>query len=127
MDEEVMWKTLYEKIQQEKLQERAETEHEIRIQELDNGFFEKFGTELLHKEQAKVSQSGITTTSTGQPLDGDSGVGEEITTIPSLSSSSSSSDEDDSDESDREETNKESFISDAFGWNVSYLKLFTSN
>lgn len=30
MDEEVMWKTLYEKIQDEKSKERVETEHEIR-------------------------------------------------------------------------------------------------
>ncbi|KAK6635251.1 hypothetical protein RUM44_000502 [Polyplax serrata] len=101
MDEEVMWKTLYEKIQQDKLKEGVETEHEIRIQELDNGFFERFGTELMLKQQAKVCESA-------PPQDGDSGVGEDADT-PNVSV-------DDLD-SEPEDISKETFISDAFGWN----------
>lgn len=68
---------------------------------MDNGFFEKFGTELLYKEQGKISSSS--------PQDADSGVGEEITATVSVEDL----------DSDHEDANKDLFISDAFGWNVS--------
>ncbi|XP_016908252.2 protein unc-13 homolog 4B isoform X9 [Apis cerana] len=62
MDEEAMWKDFYHKIvveKEEKQKEQQEsTEHEIRIQESDGGFFENLGTLLAERVRAQVQAEG---------------------------------------------------------------------
>ncbi|XP_044262026.1 protein unc-13 homolog 4B isoform X2 [Tribolium madens] len=50
--EEVMWKTIYNRLQSQKSQDP--TEHELRIQQVDGGFFEKFGK--LLREHAETTE-----------------------------------------------------------------------
>lgn len=75
---------------------------DFRIQELDNGFFEKFGT--LLKQQATKTESSA-------PQDGDSGVGDDVTPNVSIGDI----------DSEQEESDKANLITDAMGWNVSYI------
>ncbi|XP_075222315.1 C2 and C2B_Munc13-like domain-containing protein staccato isoform X2 [Lycorma delicatula] len=56
MDEDAMWKNFYERIQRQESKEK--TEHDIKVHELDGGFFEKFGT--LLKEEGAEDQNEIT-------------------------------------------------------------------
>ncbi|XP_048522853.1 protein unc-13 homolog 4B isoform X3 [Dendroctonus ponderosae] len=54
--EELMWKQIYTKLNsQTSANETEKTEHEIRIAQVDNGFFEKFGS--LFREQAEMAQT----------------------------------------------------------------------
>ncbi|XP_050297020.1 protein unc-13 homolog 4B isoform X2 [Anthonomus grandis grandis] len=54
--EEMMWKQIYTKLNSQKsINNEDKTEHEIRIQEVDNGFFEKFGS--LFRDTAEMAQN----------------------------------------------------------------------
>ncbi|XP_044755920.1 protein unc-13 homolog 4B isoform X3 [Coccinella septempunctata] len=53
--EDLMWKQIYNKLMETKKSEEEKTEHEIRIQEIDGGFFEKFGS--LFRENAELAIS----------------------------------------------------------------------
>ncbi|KAG4080156.1 hypothetical protein HA402_008227 [Bradysia odoriphaga] len=49
MDEEAMWKGIYDKLQE--IKNNPPTEHEAQIQDLDGRFFEKFGSLLRQKSE----------------------------------------------------------------------------
>ncbi|KAL1506494.1 hypothetical protein ABEB36_005849 [Hypothenemus hampei] len=54
--EEIMWKQIYSKLNSQKSVNQTEkSDHDIRIQQVDNGFFEKFGS--LFREQAEMAQN----------------------------------------------------------------------
>ncbi|KAK9880351.1 hypothetical protein WA026_010235 [Henosepilachna vigintioctopunctata] len=54
--EEMMWKQIYNQVMESKKKdEEKKTAHEVRIQEVDGGFFEKFGS--LFREQAELAIS----------------------------------------------------------------------
>ncbi|GLH12149.1 Synaptotagmin 1 [Gryllus bimaculatus] len=54
MDEESMWKQFYEKVKEQQDSTKTMDVLDVRVQELDGGFFEKFGT--LLKEQAEEQE-----------------------------------------------------------------------
>lgn len=53
--EEVMWKQIYTKLNSQNSVSHEKSDHEIRIQQADGGFFEKFG--LLFREQAEMAET----------------------------------------------------------------------
>ncbi|XP_066150952.1 protein unc-13 homolog 4B isoform X3 [Euwallacea fornicatus] len=54
--EELMWKQIYTRLNSQKsVNQGDKSEHEIRIQQVDNGFFERFGS--LFREQAEMAQT----------------------------------------------------------------------
>uniref|UniRef100_A0A8D8JE01 Protein unc-13 homolog D n=1 Tax=Culex pipiens TaxID=7175 RepID=A0A8D8JE01_CULPI len=119
MDEEAMWKGMYEKIQEQKNQPASE--HQSIIQDLDGGFFEKFGSILRQKsinhdesiagrlepfpeeEGVESAYAAAHEAMIAEPAD-DSG----NETLP------------DSDSEEQQEKQNE-FIGDAFGWNIEEL------
>ncbi|KAL0270000.1 UNVERIFIED_CONTAM: hypothetical protein PYX00_007554 [Menopon gallinae] len=72
------------------------------IQELDNGFFEKFGT--CFAQQVSKCESA-------PPQDADSGVGEDITSSVSIAEI----------DTEEEDISKRELITDAMGWNIEEL------
>ncbi|KAJ9577898.1 hypothetical protein L9F63_025244, partial [Diploptera punctata] len=101
--EEDMWRHFYEKIKESESKKEI-SEHDIRIQELDGGFFEKFGT--LLKEQTE---------------DGMAPVGEDpeprnVEEQEEMSEGDSGLVLQDSD-TEPEELDKNDLITDAMGWN----------
>uniref|UniRef100_A0A0A1WM20 BAI1-associated protein 3 n=1 Tax=Zeugodacus cucurbitae TaxID=28588 RepID=A0A0A1WM20_ZEUCU len=54
MDEEKMWKGMFEKLQELKV--NPPTEHESRLQDTDGGFFEKFGSLLKQKSHLEETE-----------------------------------------------------------------------
>ncbi|XP_011633434.1 protein unc-13 homolog 4B isoform X4 [Pogonomyrmex barbatus] len=62
MDEEAMWKGFYQKIVEEKLakenEQQEKSEHELRIQDSDGGFFENLGTLLAEKVRVQEQAEG---------------------------------------------------------------------
>ncbi|XP_015184155.1 PREDICTED: protein unc-13 homolog D-like isoform X7 [Polistes dominula] len=62
MDEDAMWKNFYHKIVEEKetkeKEQKERTDHELRIQEIDGGFFENLGTLLVEKVRAQEQIEG---------------------------------------------------------------------
>ncbi|XP_014616448.1 PREDICTED: BAI1-associated protein 3-like isoform X4 [Polistes canadensis] len=62
MDEDAMWKNFYHKIVEEKetkeKEQKERTDHELRIQEIDGGFFENLGTLLVEKVRAQEEIEG---------------------------------------------------------------------
>ncbi|KAJ9587180.1 hypothetical protein L9F63_019299, partial [Diploptera punctata] len=106
MDED-MWRHFYEKIKESESKKEI-SEHDIRIQELDGGFFEKFGT--LLKEQTE---------------DGMAPVGEDpeprnVEEQEEMSEGDSGLVLQDSD-TEPEELDKNDLITDAMGWNIEEL------
>lgn len=57
-----MWKNFYHKIVEEKetkeKEQKERTDHELRIQEIDGGFFENLGTLLVEKVRAQEQIEG---------------------------------------------------------------------
>ncbi|XP_069677889.1 protein unc-13 homolog 4B isoform X4 [Periplaneta americana] len=104
--EEDMWRQFYEKLKDSE-NKKEKTEHEIRIQELDGGFFEKFGT-LLKEQQAEESAEPAEEAGNVEleldvpPENGDSGIALQ-----------------DSDTEAEPDTHE--FITDAMGWNIEEL------
>ncbi|XP_045535970.1 protein unc-13 homolog 4B isoform X3 [Papilio machaon] len=124
MDEESMWRGFYEKLQQQKSVE--EQVHESRIQDVDDSFFEKFGSILK-----QVSQRAALEESTPlAPLKEVEEQEEQQSDVTDLQGETSPGRDSDSGnetlldtDSEPEDPEKIDFYVEAVGWNVDELYL----
>lgn len=107
--EEDMWRQFYEKMKESE-NKKEMTEHDIRIQELDGGFFEKFGT-LLKEQQAEEI---------AKPAEEEGGVELDLDVPMPAQNGDSGIELQDSDAEDAQPDTQE-FITDAMGWNIEEL------
>lgn len=100
----------------------------FRIQDLDGGFFEKFGS--LLRQKSEITEEKITPLA---PLPSDSSVPEDevaakeqLRTIEEVENDSGTEtlQDTDSEHEEHEQTKKEEFVEDFTGWNVSRLLFY---
>jgi len=101
--EDEIWRQLYEQVKGSDSQ-NVKTAHEIRIQELDGGFFEKFGSLLKH--QHAEEEDGGMAPALKEELPEDNGAVEMAIQ---------------DNDSEPEESHKHELITDAMGWNIEEL------
>ncbi|PNF14104.1 unc-13-like protein 4B [Cryptotermes secundus] len=111
--EEDMWRQFYEKVKESE-SKKEKTEHDIRIQELDGGFFEKFGT-LLKEQHAHQETGGMALVCEEEQPEN---VELELE-VPEESGGVGMALQDS--DSEPEESDKHEFITDAMGWNIEEL------
>ncbi|XP_047522368.1 protein unc-13 homolog 4B isoform X5 [Pieris napi] len=124
MDEETMWKSFYDKLQQQKSVE--EQVHESRIQEVDDSFFEKFGSILKQVSQkaALEESTPLAPLKEAEEQDGEQKVIAEVGDSRSITRDSDSGNETLLDtDSEPEDPEKFDFYVEAVGWNVDELYL----
>ncbi|XP_075975493.1 C2 and C2B_Munc13-like domain-containing protein staccato isoform X3 [Anticarsia gemmatalis] len=124
MDEESMWKGFYEKLQQQKsIEERV---HESKIQEVDDSFFEKFGSILKQASQraALEESTPLAPLKEAEEQDGEQKECELHTENASIPRDSDSGNETLLDtDSEPDEHEKIDRYVEAVGWNVDELYL----
>ncbi|XP_050348302.1 protein unc-13 homolog 4B isoform X3 [Nymphalis io] len=124
MDEESMWKGFYEKLQQQKSVE--EKVHDSQIQEVDDSFFEKFGSILKQATQKAALEESTPLAPLKEVEEQD---GEKVTVAEVAESRSVTRDSDSGNEtlldtdSEPEDPEKVDFYVEAVGWNVDELYL----
>ncbi|CAK1585383.1 unnamed protein product [Parnassius mnemosyne] len=124
MDEESMWKGFYEKLQQQKSTE--EKVHESKIQEVDDSFFEKFGSLLKQVSQRAALEESTPLAPLKEPEEQD---GEQKDVADLQGERNPGHDSDSGNEtlldtdSEPEDPEKIDFYVEAIGWNVDELYL----
>ncbi|XP_033214634.1 protein unc-13 homolog 4B isoform X2 [Belonocnema kinseyi] len=123
MDEEAMWRGFYHKIveeKEEKEKERKEkSEHDLRLQEEDGGFFEKLGTILADKVRSQELEEGpIPKRRNSNDANGEEKEETSSETESVLESNEALLETD----SDRDETEiVQNFLLQSVGWNIEEL------
>ncbi|XP_059619903.1 protein unc-13 homolog 4B isoform X1 [Phlebotomus argentipes] len=119
MDEELMWKGIYEKLQE--IKKNPPTEHESKIQDLDGGFFEKFGS--LLRQKSIHDEERMATPLAPLPEVAEEAVAVEARFLGEEAESDSGNEtlhDTDSEPEDAEVKSLE-FVEDAIGWNLEEL------
>ncbi|XP_055698353.1 protein unc-13 homolog 4B isoform X3 [Phlebotomus papatasi] len=124
MDEEAMWKGFYEKLQE--IKAKPPTEHESKIQDLDGGFFEKFGS--LLRQKSIHDEEKMATPLAPLPEVAEEAVAEEAVALEARllgeegenDSGNETLHDTDSEPEDAEVKSLE-FVEDAVGWNLEEL------
>ncbi|XP_041980361.1 protein unc-13 homolog 4B isoform X3 [Aricia agestis] len=121
MDEESMWKGFYEKLQQQK--SREEVVHDMRIQEVDDSFFEKFGS-ILRQASQKAALEESTPLAPLKEIEEQDGEQKTVSEVGSGTRDSDSGNETLLDtDSEPDDPEKMEFHLEAVGWNVDELYL----
>lgn len=130
-----MWRGFYDKLQDIKNQEPP-TEHESKLQDLDDGFFEKFGSLLrqksqVHDESVKLAplpedMELTTTVATEDSTSGSPRIATRMMRMNAIEEGEDSGTEtlqesEDSETEEQQQNKETSFIDSVVGWNVEEL------
>uniref|UniRef100_A0A2H1V6Q3 SFRICE_011864 n=1 Tax=Spodoptera frugiperda TaxID=7108 RepID=A0A2H1V6Q3_SPOFR len=122
MDEESMWKGFYDKLQQQKsIEEQA---HDYKIQEVDDSFFEKFGSILKQASQKAALEESTPLAPLKEVEEQDAEQKVELDSKSLLRDSDSGNETLLDTDSEPEEHDKIDRYVEAVGWNVSIFSMF---